>query len=239
MTHARSYNCTAGFTLVEALVATALMGLVLAALATITSQWLPNWSRGVFRVRRAELVDLALDRLTLDLAAAEFIAANRDTTRPLFEGDESAVTFVRSALGPNARSGLEIVRIAETADGRGPALVRARAPFVPTSSAQLRFADPVVLLGVPYRVTFSYAGKDRVWKSAWRGARELPFAVRFTIRDTLTGRTMSISSAALIHTQLPAVCASSKDDPRCGPVARRDTPSGKSDSAAFKSDNNP
>ena len=36
----------AGFTLLEALVATALMGLILAALATITAQWLPNWDRG-------------------------------------------------------------------------------------------------------------------------------------------------------------------------------------------------
>ena len=36
----------AGFTLVEAMVATALMGMILAAIATVTAQWLPNWNRG-------------------------------------------------------------------------------------------------------------------------------------------------------------------------------------------------
>src|SRR5512137_2351472 len=36
-----------GFTLIETLVALALTGLVLSALAGITSQWLPNWHRGM------------------------------------------------------------------------------------------------------------------------------------------------------------------------------------------------
>lgn len=34
----------AGFTLIETIVALALMGLVLSALASITAQWLPNWN---------------------------------------------------------------------------------------------------------------------------------------------------------------------------------------------------
>ena len=48
----------AGFTLLEALVATALMGMILASLATITAQWLPNWNHGIVRVQRNELVAL-------------------------------------------------------------------------------------------------------------------------------------------------------------------------------------
>ena len=90
----------------------------------------------------------------------------RETERPLFEGTELAVTFVRSALGPNTRPGLEIVRLAETADRRGPTLVRSRAPFAPRDlpAAHAYFADPVVLLSVPYRASFSYAGRDGVWR---------------------------------------------------------------------------
>ena len=53
----------AGFTLIEALVATALMGFILAALATITAQWLPNWNHGIVRVQRNEQVALGLERL--------------------------------------------------------------------------------------------------------------------------------------------------------------------------------
>ena len=39
MTRAAARSRTAGFTLVEALVATLLMSIILAALATVTAQW--------------------------------------------------------------------------------------------------------------------------------------------------------------------------------------------------------
>jgi general secretion pathway protein J len=208
-----------GFTLVEALVATLLMGVVLAALATITAQWLPNWNRGFVRVQRSELLAVALDRIVADLAAAEFISPNREIKRPLFEGSELAVTFVRSALGPNTRPGLDVVRIAETADRQGTALVRSRAPFAPRalSAAPFHFSDPVVLLRAPYRASFSYAGQDGVWRGRWLDAKELPSAVRLVIRDAATERTLSVSTATVIHAQLPAECA--KGGGECGDTA--------------------
>jgi general secretion pathway protein J len=88
---------TAGFTLIEALVATALMGIVLSALATITAQWQPNWNRGFVRVQRTELAGVALDRITADLSAAEFIPPNRGSRSPLFPFapfDASAMTQI-------------------------------------------------------------------------------------------------------------------------------------------------
>src|ERR1700730_6880301 len=102
----RPRHRVAGFTLIEALAATVLMGMILTALATVTGQCLPNWNRGFARVQLAELLEIALERLVADLAAAEFISPNRKSTRPLFEGTELAVTFVRSALGPNTPPGL-------------------------------------------------------------------------------------------------------------------------------------
>src|ERR1700722_9076014 len=104
----------AGFTLIEALVALALTGLVLSALANITSQWMPNWNRGMDRIQRSEAIGLALQRIGADLAAAEYVPANREQKTPLFEGSELSVMFVRTALGPNARVGLDVVRIGET-----------------------------------------------------------------------------------------------------------------------------
>src|SRR6266404_5126336 len=65
----------AGFTLIETLVALALTGLVLSALANITSQWLPNWNRGMDRIQRSEAIGLALQRIGADLAAAEYVPA--------------------------------------------------------------------------------------------------------------------------------------------------------------------
>jgi general secretion pathway protein J len=216
MRHAQPSSHIAGFTLVEALVAMVLMGMVMASLATITAQWLPNWNRGLARVQSAEHLSLVLDRLAGDLAAAEFVSLNRNNQRPLFEGAELGVTFVRSAIGPNARGGLEVVQIAEMADRLGPVLVRARTPFVPAEKVEGPFTDPVVLLRAPYRITLSYAGADRAWKGTWSGARELPSAVRFAIRDGVNDRTLLASTATVIHTQLPALCANSDDERRGG-----------------------
>src|SRR5262249_61050606 len=91
--HQIDMRSNAGFTLFEALVAVALMGLILGALATVTSQWLPNWNRGLARVQRSEQVAIALDRLAADLGAAEHVFPNSKIRRPLFDGSELAVTL--------------------------------------------------------------------------------------------------------------------------------------------------
>ena len=199
-----------GFTLIEALIATALMGVILAAIATVTSQWLPNWNRGMDNVQRSEVLALGLERLVADIAAAEFIPGGRDFMLPVFDGTELSMTFVRSALGPNTRSGLELIRIAEIGTDRGPQLVRARTRYVPvtadTANNQPNFSDPVVLVRAPYRVTFSYAGRDKVWRNQWRGANELPKAIRVQVRDAATDRLLTVSTATMVHAEMPADC---------------------------------
>jgi general secretion pathway protein J len=200
----------AGFTLVEALLATALMGVILAAIGTVTAQWLPNWNRSFERVQRAELLAVGLERIIADLAVAEFVTATDGAAPPVFDGAELSVTFVRSALGPNTRPGLELVRIAETGGEKGLMTVRTRARFLPLgrdgAPTQPSPADPVALLRAPYRVTFSYAGPDRVWRNVWRGERLLPKAIRVQVRDATTDRTLAISTALLMRADMPADC---------------------------------
>lgn len=206
----------AGFTLIEVLIATLLMTMILAALATVTSQWLPNWNRGMARVQRAERLAMGLDRIVADLSVAEMIPINRDAKVPLFEGSELAVTFVRTAVGPNARPGLEIIRLMEKADDQGLALVRERAPFVPMpSDSQIRFADQVVLIRSPFRVTFSYAGPDQLWQPNWRGETQLPEMVRIMVRDSATGQLLAVSSATALYVDGWAECARAKDATAC------------------------
>ncbi len=84
------------------------MGAILAALATVTAQWLPNWNRGFGRVQRTENLAAGLERIVADVAAAEFIPAGRQFRQPVFDGTELSMTFLRSALGPNTRAGLEL-----------------------------------------------------------------------------------------------------------------------------------
>ena len=202
----------AGFTLLETLIATALFLIVVAALATVTGQWLPSWSHGFARVQRTEHLAFGLERIMADVAAAEFIAPNAAVKRPIFDGTQLSVILVRSAVGPNAQPGLEFVRLAEIASERGPVLVRATAPFVPlepdaSAILALKFTEPVVLVRPPFRVSFAYAGPDRVWQPTWRDADRLPSAVRMVVRDAVSGEILTVSSAAKVHVDTPALCA--------------------------------
>jgi general secretion pathway protein J len=216
----RGRNRVAGFTLVEALVATALMAMILTALATIAGQWMPNWNRGVNRVQGDEELALGLERLVADLGAAQFITAGRQTLKPFFNGTSESLTFVRTALSPNAHPELEIVRFAEVDGANGPVLVRTRARFVPVADdvhdpASPHFGDPVVLVRAPYRISFSYAGADRDWRDTWQQEILLPKAVRVTVRDAKTRRALVASTATLLHVQIPADCISAKSFDAC------------------------
>jgi general secretion pathway protein J len=210
-----------GFTLVEMLVVTIMMGIILAALANITAQWLPNWNRGVARVQRTELVDVALARLVADLGAAEFVSQSSSAKGAVFDGSELSVTFVRSSVGPNTKHGLEVVRIAETADRQGRVLVRSTAAFAPSDPSLpapplLNFADPVPLLRAPYRLTFAYAARDGAWRDSWRGEIGLPAIIRMSIRDAASERSLPISTTAIIHVNMAAACVGVKAGSECG-----------------------
>src|SRR5260370_24826742 len=155
----------AGFAIIEVLLATLLMARIMGALAQMTSKWPRSWDRGFTRIQSVDLLAVGLDRLVADVAAAEIIAGSA-TNVPMFDGTEFAVTFVRTPLGPNTFTGLEVIRIEEASDNRGPALVRNTAPFTPAirDLREVDFSNPVVLLRAPYRISFSYARPDRMWR---------------------------------------------------------------------------
>jgi general secretion pathway protein J len=235
-----------GFTLIETLVSLALMGLVLSALANLTAQWLPNWNRGFERIQRSELIGIALQRIGADLAAAEYVPANRRERHPLFDGSELSVTFVRTALGPNTGPGLDVVRVGETTDRLGLATVRSRASFRPlplasSLSEQLHFGEPVVLLRAPFRLSFAYAGQDRVWKSSWHDSEKLPAAIKLTVRDAASERVLSISTIAPVHVQSPgqADCAQPEGGCDAKPDAANNPQGGSQGSPQANSQGNP
>jgi general secretion pathway protein J len=189
-------------------------------LGAVAGQWLPNWHRGFGRVQRMELLDLGLQRLVADLQAAQFETPIAAAQTPLFEGSATSVTLVRDAIGPDAASRLEIVRLAETVDERGFALVRARAPFTllaanPPIDSQLHFEAPVVLIRAPFRVSFSFAGPDRTWRDSWTDNAQLPAAVRILVRDAASDQILSVSTATLLHVNVSSDCVQAKPSPDC------------------------
>lgn len=216
----------AGFTLFEALVSVALMSAIVAALGAVAGQWLPNWHRGFGRVQRLETLDVGLQRLSADLEAAEFVSPNGATKAPIFLGDEKTVTFVRVANAPGTAPRLEFVRLAETVDERGFALVRSQAPFKPLDpnrpfDEQVYFADPVVLIRAPFRVSFAFAGADRLWRGSWRDPALLPSAARIQVRDAATDKVLAVSTATLLNMDLPAECVTQQSVQQCIDGIRR------------------
>lgn len=182
------WRAEAGFTLIEALAALALMGAVLSFLSLITAQWLPAWSRTFDRVQRSEALMTAMDRVAADITAAEIVRIERQSKAVLFDGSDRTLTLVRNSIGPNAVPGLEIVRIGETTDRQGSAVVRSRAAFSPGIKGVDPAAGAVVMLRAPYRISFAYAAADKIWKQEWRGSDKMPAAVLLTITDA--GRRM-------------------------------------------------
>jgi general secretion pathway protein J len=100
-------------------------------------------------------------------------------------------------------------------------MVRMRAPYFPVPAdglGQVKFGDLVVLVRAPFRVSFAYAGADRVWRDSWR-ADLLPSAVRVTLRDAATAQMLAVSTAALVHVDASVDCVLAKDPKGCDTAA--------------------
>ena len=209
MKRAKPEALVGGFSLIEATAAVALTATIVMALSSVTGQWLPNWRRGFVDLQRADLLGVGLERVVDDVSAAEYVTPSADTPAPLFEGDSSTLIFVRSAIGPNSYPHLEVVRLTQTEDDRGLALTRTRAPFAPiaraASTEPFAFGDAVALIRAPFRVSFAYAGHDRIWVDGWKDQERLPDAVRITVRDNIGNRVLAASTAIRMKVTAPGV----------------------------------
>lgn len=204
----------AGFTLVEAVLALLLMGLVVTALGTVTAQWLPGWRQGLGRLQSIDRLSLALDRIAADLAGAEFVSADAGPL-PFFQGSPRSVAFVRAAVGPGAAPGLDTVELREVQDQAGLVLARLSAPFAPNMAGVQRPGAPVILVRPPYRIVFAYAGDDGVWRGTWSGEKVLPRRVRISVTDAPDATSPLLSTETRIRIDLPATCATAKYPTSC------------------------
>jgi general secretion pathway protein J len=152
-----------------------------------------------------------LESACCEVAAAEFITPIRGSKLPIFEDTASGVTLVRSVVGPNTKGGLEVVRIGESTGREGIALVRWRTPLAPfglggVSASQLNFHRS---RGVaPRRSGFRFPVRPATDRGRTPGKiSPLPSVVRFLVSDQTTGRTLAVSTATMVHVELPADCA--------------------------------
>ena len=183
----------AGFTLIEALAAVAIIAAILAALAMVSGQWLPNWRRGFEALQNADVIAQSLDRIVSDLSSAEYAKLDPNGGAPLFRGDADSVMFVRAASGPDAGPHLEYVRIGAAATLAGVETQRSHASFAPGPIGP--FHDAATLLRPPFRLKFGYQQPNGEWASSWSGAPTLPRSIRLTV---MNGAAVAAATAFLL-----------------------------------------
>lgn len=209
-----------GFTMIEALISVLLMTIIVATLATVTSQWMRSWSRGVNRAQNLDVLAAGLDRIVADLSAAEVVSSDGAAGAPDFEGTETAVRFVRTTFGPASVPGLETVSIAEVSDQKGWMIARSSSGFMPGLERSAA-ANPVVLAR-GYRMSLAYAGSDGNWRATWSRSPFLPRMVRIRVSG---GGLATVSTIAPIRAELPARCTAIRPPVGC-PGAPIQSPEG-------------
>lgn len=156
----------AGFSLIEILVATALLLVIGGAAATLLMQAFALWEHGVARTRRLAATDAFLTAFARDFAAAQQgLGFTGDVVRCQFWTLEMPaeqpprLARVEYALAPDA-----ILRRAD-GDGDGPPR---ETRFAPVEPAELAYALP--------------AAGDDAWAAEWAGATNAPLRVRLQPR---------------------------------------------------------
>ena len=63
----------------------------------------------------------------------------------------------------------------------------------------------MTLIRAPFHISFAYAGPDRLWLPSWKGRKQLPEAVRISVRGTVANRVLSASTVARVRVTAPGV----------------------------------
>jgi general secretion pathway protein J len=67
----------------------------------------------------------------------------------------------------------------------------------------------------PYRISFSYAGRDQDWQPEWWNKDELPALIRVSVRDAASDRAVVASTVVTVNVNVAANCVRAKNVTRC------------------------
>jgi|APFEC2959095136_1045048.scaffolds.fasta_scaffold00567_6 hypothetical protein len=202
-----------GFTLLEALLALVLATLLIGALSLYTGTWLKQWNRLVMRGSQEDVVAIVLDRIVEDLEETQPIYAKEATgERVMFTGGTDTVTFLRPALGFDARAGLDEVTYLNGRAGAQAAIIRSRRGFDP--KRQNGSGEELPLIRGDMRLDFSYADAGGNQASTWNDPRRLPVMIRVEISGATPRRWRQFAYARL-RVEMPANCGTTTALPAC------------------------
>ena len=181
-----------GFTLVELLIAMAIVGALVAIAFGGLRVAVSSWRQGEDRAEAHQHVrSVALILARAVSASYPYLASRSQGPDPvvLFAGTETKLEFVTQAAPfPGAIPIAFTAVVLTLEEGGEPGLVvrqRALPNREPFSEAEVVYRDPTVTT-----LKFAYL-EDGGWKDTWDGgeARTTPKGVRITVATTLNGRT--------------------------------------------------
>jgi len=176
-----------GITLVELVVALAVVSVTLAAAVAGMQLLGRSGERGARHIARQEMFSRGIDSLRRDIARMERVVRRRERESEFaFYGDEKRLVFVVVEPPVATEAGPYFIQYAIEHGDQAEALVRSRAPYNAAAPdlRRLRGQDDVTVLEGPYSFRFSYfdgrAGGER-WLSRWQVLTRMPELIRLEV----------------------------------------------------------
>ena len=151
-----------------------------------------------------DVVAVVLDRIVEDLEETQPIYVKEPVgEHVIFTGNADSVTFLRPALGFDARAGLDEVTYLNGRAGAQAAIIRSRRDFDPKGPTAT--GEELPLIRGDMRLDFSYADANGNQASTWSDARRLPVLIRVEISGATPRRWQQFAYARL-RVEMPANC---------------------------------
>lgn len=193
LTHPDRHANQAGMSLVEVMVALAVVALTFAAAVGGLRVLARSGDRGTALIERHDMLSRGLDALRHDFERMERVTSKRGrATEFLFSGDEKGVTFVAVEPPIPSEAGPYFIVYSIERSQEGNALLRGRAPFDASAKSlqRLKTQDEVAVLDGAYDFRFSYlerkGGRER-WVGKWADRDRLPELIRLEIAGLSAG----------------------------------------------------
>ncbi|WP_414463755.1 prepilin-type N-terminal cleavage/methylation domain-containing protein [Hyphomicrobium sp. DY-1] len=207
-----------GFTLIELLVSltilTMILGLLSAALRTLSQ----NWNANANGIERLEMLSRAFDIFQRDVSGLRRLSHTvNENRRFIFTGTEGRLSFVTMEPPYPTSPGPYFVDYSIARNGSQTEMIRARAPYV-SNMFQFPGATPanqVSLLEGPFKYQFSYAQKGARggrWLASWPKPNRLPDLIRLEIIDARTGADIAQPFVVALRTDAELDCLTEGSD---------------------------
>ena len=172
-------------------------------------------------MQRIESLDVGLQRLVSDLEAAEFVSPNVTSKTATFVGDAKSVTLFASRMlreQPLISNSCDWPKPWMNAASRWCAPMRRSSRLIPICLSTPNSISPTQSCSSAPPIGFPSPSREPTGFGAnsWRnGIPAYPLPARIQVRHAATDELLAVSTAALLHADLPAECVAQHSSHEC------------------------